>query len=69
VNLFAIFIRLDKVNHLVSIAAAVDVAVPGNLDGARIDRLALQRIAQLLFELVGLRGLLNRYRISFRCPR
>jgi len=69
VNLFAIFIRLDKVNHLVLIAAAVDVAVPGNLDGARIDRLALQRIAQLLFELVGLRGLLNRYRISFRCPR
>ena len=60
---------LDKVNHLVLIAAAVNVTVPGNLDGTRIDRLAVQRIAQLLFELVGLRGLLNRHHVSFRSPR
>jgi len=69
VNLFAIFIRLDKVNHLVLIAAAVDVGVPGSLDGASIHGLALQLIAQWYFELAGLRRLLNRHHVSFRCPR
>ena len=32
---------LDEVDHLVLIAAAVYVAVPGNLNGARIHGLAL----------------------------
>jgi len=60
---------LDEIDHLVPIAAGVDARMSGNLDGARIYRLALQRIAQLLFELVGLRSLLNRHHVSFRCPR
>jgi len=34
---------LDEVDHLVLITAGVNGAVSGNLDGARILRLALQR--------------------------
>jgi len=44
---------LDEVRRLISIAGSLNVGVSGNFNGARILRLALQRIAQLLFELVG----------------
>jgi hypothetical protein len=38
----------------------------GNLDGMRVRGLALQRVTQLSFELVGLRRLLNRHPGYFR---
>ena len=56
---------LNKINHLILIAAAVDVGMSGNLDGMRVGGLALQRVAQLSFELVGLRRLLNRHSVYF----
>jgi hypothetical protein len=59
---------LDEVDHLVLIAAGIDVSEPRNLDGVRIYGLPLQRIAQLLFELVGLGGLLNHGPVSFGFP-
>jgi len=60
---------LDEVDHLVLIATGVDVGVSRNLDGARIHRLALQRIEQLLFELICLRSLSNHDRVPFRSSR
>ena len=44
----------NKTDHLVVIATSADVGVSGNLDGAEIHGLALQRITQLLFKLLAL---------------
>jgi hypothetical protein len=59
---------LDEVNHLVLIAARVYVGMARDFDRMGIQRFALERIAQLLFELVGVRRLLNGHRVSFQCP-
>ena len=54
---------LDEVNHLVVIAAGVDVGMARNFDRTRIQRLALQRLAQLLFEQVCLLSLCTHHRL------
>jgi hypothetical protein len=60
---------LNEADRLILITTGVDVGVPRNLDGARIYRFALQRIAQLLFELICLRSPLNHDRVPFRSSR
>src|SRR6185503_7575308 len=54
----------DEIDRIVMIASGVDVGMARNLDCATIERLALQRTAQLTLELVCLWGLLNHFQAS-----
>ena len=50
---------LDEIDHLVLVAAGVNIRVPRDRHGARVQRLVLQRIAHLLFKAFRFGSLLN----------
>jgi hypothetical protein len=50
---------LNEIDHLVLVAAGVNIRVPRDRHSARVQRLVLQRIAHLLFEPFRFGSLLN----------
>ena len=59
----------DKIDHIVLIAAGVDVCMAWDVDRAVIECLALQHVAQLALEVVCLWSLLNRLNPLGLIPR
>lgn len=59
----------NEVNHLVLVAAGVNIRVPRNRHSTRVQRRVPQRIAYLVFEPVCLRSLLNHDRVFYATNR